>query len=114
MQLNTAVSHCKGVETFLEAILFKPFQLFRCILSDVNSITKGHKYLGYISFKIVPLCNYKPLSATVKVLKHSWKPFCLKLFSSFVAFLVMSITKNATHASQKGRLLSANFIRAKR
>jgi len=31
----------KALETFLEAILCKPFQLFRCILNDVNSIKKA-------------------------------------------------------------------------
>jgi len=31
----------KVVETFLETILCKPFQLFRRILNDVNSITKA-------------------------------------------------------------------------
>ena len=31
----------KVLETFLEAILCKPFQLFRCILNDVGSFTKA-------------------------------------------------------------------------
>jgi len=31
----------KVLETFLEAILCKPFQLFRCILNDVSSFTKA-------------------------------------------------------------------------
>jgi hypothetical protein len=48
VQLYTAVSHCKVVGNILEAILFKPFQLFRCILNYVSSITKGHNYLSYI------------------------------------------------------------------
>jgi hypothetical protein len=29
------------METFLEAILLKPFQLFRRILNDISSITKA-------------------------------------------------------------------------
>jgi hypothetical protein len=31
----------KVLETFLEAILWKPFQLFHCILNDVSSIIKS-------------------------------------------------------------------------
>ena len=29
------------LETFLEAILWKPFQLLRCILNDVSDLTKA-------------------------------------------------------------------------
>ena len=41
VQLCTSVNNCKGVRTFREAVLWKPFQLFRLILNDVSSITKA-------------------------------------------------------------------------
>ena len=51
------------------------------------------KSLKLISFKI----------ATVKRWKHYWKPFCESLFSSSVAFLIMSV------ALQKRRSFHADF-----
>jgi len=40
--------------------------------------------------------------------KHSWKPFCESLFSSYVAFLMTSVV------SQMCRPFHADFIRANR
>jgi hypothetical protein len=51
--------------------------------------TNQYNYLSLISFKIVPMWTLPP--ATVKVLETSWKPFCERLFSSFVAFLMKSV-----------------------
>jgi len=53
--------------------------------------TKQYNNLSYIAVKMVPSSKYKLLPATAKVWKHSWKPFCKTLFSSSVAFLMMSV-----------------------
>jgi hypothetical protein len=52
---------------------------------------KKYNHLSYISFKTVPFCNYTLVPATVNVLVHSWKQFYEILFSSTVAFLMMSL-----------------------
>jgi hypothetical protein len=39
VQLHTSASLCKGVRNILEAILLKPFQLYRRISNEVSSIT---------------------------------------------------------------------------
>jgi len=48
------------------------------------------------------MCNYTLLPANVKLEKHLWKPFYDSLFSSSVAFLMMS-------ALQMRRPFSADF-----
>jgi hypothetical protein len=42
--IDTSVSDCKGLETLLEAIFWKPFQLFRRILNYVSSILKAQSH----------------------------------------------------------------------
>ena len=51
MQLYNSASDCKGVETFLEAILWKPFQLLRRILDYISNITKSAVPSMLISFE---------------------------------------------------------------
>ena len=64
--------------------------------------------LIYISFKIVPLCEYALLSAAVKVLETFSETICESLFSSYVAFLTMSV------ASHKRRSFSADLSQENR
>ena len=54
-------------------------------------IQKKYNHLSYISFKIVPLCNYTVLSATVKVFETFLEAILWSLSSSSVAFLIMLV-----------------------
>jgi len=56
--------------------------------------TKQYNVLSYISFKIVPLCNYSFLPATVKVLETFLETILWKTFQLLHCFIndVISIT----------------------
>jgi hypothetical protein len=72
--------------------------------SLLNNIER-YNHISYISSHIVLLCNYKILPATVKLWKHSWKLFYESLFSSSIAFLIISV------ASQNRLPFNADFSR---
>jgi len=61
------------------------------------------EYCILLKVDVIPLCNYALPPVTVKVRKHSWKPFCESLFSSSVALLSVSY--------QKRRPFNASFSR---
>ena len=50
----------KVLETFLEAILWKPFQLFRHIPTDVSSITKAMSLSMQISIERIGQNQVQP------------------------------------------------------
>jgi hypothetical protein len=64
---------------------------------------KPYNHLSYISFKTVPLCNYKLLPATMKVWETFLEAVFERLFSSSVFFLMMLVE------SQKFRLFYTDF-----
>ena len=103
--LATCYTHC-----YIYACYYI-FNTVRWWLQNVPGISlfliiqNRKKNLSYISFKIVPLCNHTLLPETVKVLET---PLCESLFSSFVAFLMMSV------ASQKRCPFNADFSRQNR
>jgi len=73
----------------------------------------SEKYKTVQEFKLhfpkdISMCNCTLLPVTVTGWKHSWKPFCEGLFSSSVAFLTVSVTK------QNRRLLNTDFSRRNR
>jgi hypothetical protein len=67
-----------------------------------------YEAIQYISFKVVHLCNYTLLPWLKRCWKHSWKPFCESLFSSFVAFVVISWISQTSHS------FNTDFNRANR
>ena len=69
----------------------------------ISETYKEYSHLNYISFQIVPLCNYALLSEAIKVLENSWKPSGESFFSSSRTSLLMSV------ASQKCCPFNANF-----
>ena len=66
---------------------------------------KQYNNLSYISFQIVPMCNYTLLSATVKVVETFLEDIWWSLFRSSVPFLMKSVV------SQKRPLFIADFGR---
>ena len=71
-------------------------------------IKNKYNNLASITLKIVHFCTYTLLSAIVKVLETYYKPFRENLFSSSVAFLILSVEP------QKHYPLNADFIRGNR
>jgi len=70
--------------------------------------TEQYNHVSYTSFIIAPSWTFTVLQATVSWCKNSWKPFCESVFSSSIAFLLMSVT------SQMRLLFSADFSRGSR